>query len=633
MSLFPLFFFSVFLAFPLSSLSANDTGLNAPCPLNFTVLNAVAGGDRPSVDSGTVCEFSRSAIRLVQSDYLRRTGSFLPPLNSSETCWDDFQKFINQYLPNLDVRSACGFQTTWISQGCQNITTKDEFISQIPDSVIQDVRQKCNQSLENNSPCALCTTSLSGMQPFVKGTSVGNVSDCTAYPPIYAAAYVNQAGPADRGTAQCVFLLSFNSPGSNGNKRTIIIVAVVIVCVLALFLVVAGLWLHRRSKGKGMKGISKTEMAVVSGLDSIKESTTLIRFTFDDIKKATRNFSRDSIIGRGGYGNVYKGLLLDGTEVALKRFKNCSASGDASFTHEVEVIASVRHVNLVALRGYCTATTNLEGHQRIIVCDLVKNGSLHDHLFGSTGKKLSWPVRQQIALGTARGLAYLHYGAQPSIIHRDIKASNILLDEKFEAKVADFGLAKFNPEGMTHMSTRVAGTMGYVAPEYALYGQLTERSDVFSYGVVLLELLSGKKALQMNEDGQPSSLSDLAWSLVRAGRTLDVIEDGMPEPGSPEVLEKYVLIAVLCSHPQLYARPTMDQVVKMLETEQSVPSIPERPIPLVSGRLDIERSAGSFGSGQLSSPTGYRTFAFESECHSSNSKEEEGSSDSRILST
>ena len=217
-------------------------------------------------------------------------------------------------------------------------------------------------------------------------------------------------------------------------------------------------------------GISKSEMGgvggvVVSGLDSMKESTTLIRFTFDEIKKATRNFSRDNIIGRGGYGNVYKGFLPDGTEVAMKRFKNCSASGDASFCHEVEVIASVRHVNLVALRGYCTATTNFEGHQRIIVCDLVKNGSLHDHLFDSDGKKLSWPVRQTIALGTARGLAYLHYGAQPSIIHRDIKASNILLDENFEAKVADFGLAKFNPEGMTHMSTRVAGTMGYVAPD------------------------------------------------------------------------------------------------------------------------------------------------------------------------
>jgi len=344
----------------------------------------------------------------------------------------------------------------------------------------------------------------------------------------------------------------------------------------------------------------------------MSESTTLVKFSFDEIKKATNNFSRHNIIGRGGYGNVFKGALPDGTKVAFKRFKNCSAGGDANFAHEVEVIASIRHVNLLALRGYCTATTPYEGHQRIIVCDLVSNGSLHDHLFGDLEAQLAWPLRQRIALGMARGLAYLHYGAQPSIIHRDIKASNILLDERFEAKVADFGLAKFNPEGMTHMSTRVAGTMGYVAPEYALYGQLTEKSDVYSFGVVLLELLSRRKAIVTDEEGQPVSVADWAWSLVREGQTLDVVEDGMPEKGPPEVLEKYVLIAVLCSHPQLHARPTMDQVVKMLESNEfTVIAIPQRPIPLVACREEIDRSvSSSSGSGKLTSPTGYQAFSF-----------------------
>lgn len=463
---------------------------------------------------------------------------------------------------------------------------------------------------------------------YLTGRSIGNVSDCRDYSSIYAAAFANQYGPTDTGTAKCLFSLDVVTAGSTGKTRKIVVPIVSVVFALALLFVVGGFWFYwRLNKKKMMKkySVSRTEQGFgfVSGLNALNESTTLIRFSFDDIKKATRSFSRDNIIGRGGYGNVYKGMLPDGTEVALKRFKNCSAAGDASFTHEVEVIASVRHVNLVALRGYCTATTNLEGHQRIIVCDLMTNGSLHDHLFGSMGNKLSWPTRQKIALGTARGLAYLHYGAQPAIIHRDIKASNILLDEKFEAKVADFGLAKFNPEGVTHMSTRVAGTMGYVAPEYALYGQLTERSDVFSFGVVLLELLSGRKALQMNHDGQPSALTDWAWSLVRTGKPLDVIEDGMPQTGSPQVMEKYVLVAVLCSHPQLYARPTMDQVVKMLEdSDQSVPSIPERPIPLVAGKIDIERSVSSSGSGQLSSPTGYQAYAFQSHRLSSGSEDQ-----------
>ncbi|XP_057438836.1 probable LRR receptor-like serine/threonine-protein kinase RKF3 [Lotus japonicus] len=618
--------FLIFLLFFTTSLAADD----APCPFNITVLRAVSNGRTPTFDSNSRCQYILQALHLLQADYLRRTSRFVPPLNSSEACWTAFESFINEFArPSFNIRSSCGFQTSWISQGCMNITTLQQFQAIPPNSTLQAVRDNCNQSLTNNAPCALCTTKLSTLLSYFTGPTVGNVSECRPYTQIYAASFSDQYGPTDPGTAKCLFGLDFSNSGS-GKSKTLVIALVTVFCVLGL-LIVFGIWGYLRFKrrnddrAKEGKAIEITQGG--SGLDSMSQSTTLIRFTYNEIKKATRNFSRDNIIGMGGYGNVYKGVLSDGSQVALKRFKNCSVSGDASFTHEVEVIASVRHVNLVALRGYCTATTNMEGHQRIIVTDLMENGSLYDHLFGSAKKKLSWPIRQKIALGTAKGLSYLHYGAQPSIIHRDIKASNILLDEKFEAKVADFGLAKFNPEGMTHMSTRVAGTMGYVAPEYALYGQLTERTDVFSFGVVLLELLSGKKALQSNDEGQPTALTDLAWSLVRNGAALDVIEDGLPEPGSPQVLEKYVLVAVLCSHPQLYARPTMDQVVKMLETEDSVsvPSIMERPIPFIAGRLDIEKSASSNNSGQLCSPTGYQAYTMQSR-HLSNSKEEEESS-------
>ncbi|KAI3439462.1 Protein kinase domain-containing protein [Psidium guajava] len=568
------------------SRSQNAT-TGAACPLNFTVLSdLITPSSRSSLDVSTECGYILQGLRLVRSRYLQLTGSFLPPLNSSESCWDSYQTLIDSFIPNFDIRRSCGFETSWIAQG---------------------------------SPCAVCTTSLSSIVSYLNGSSVGNVSDCTVYPWIYAAAFANYLGPTDLGTAKCLFSLDFTDSGGNNRKKVAVILVVLIGCGLGVVVVFIGFWFFRRKHGRLKRRRRPTDGGERGlGLQNFEESTTLVRFSFEDIKKATRNFSRDYIIGRGGYGNVYRGSLQDGTEVALKRFKNCSAAGDANFAHEVEVIASVRHVNLVALRGYCIATTQFEGHQRIIVCDLMSNGSLHDHLFGSTERKLSWPTRQRVALGTARGLAYLHYGAQPGIIHRDIKASNILLDDKFEAKVADFGLAKFTAEGMTHMSTRVAGTMGYVAPEYALYGQLTERSDVYSFGVVLLELLSGKKALSGNNDGQPSLITDWAWSLVREGRPLDVIEDNMPETGSPEVMEQYVLVAVLCSHPQLYARPTMDQVVKMLETELSVPSIPERPIPLVADMDDIERSFSSMGSGQLSTPRGFQPYTLGSECASDN---------------
>ncbi|CAA2940090.1 probable LRR receptor-like serine threonine-kinase RKF3 [Olea europaea subsp. europaea] len=543
-----------------------------------------------NVDSRSECQYIKQGIRLVESEYLRVTNSFLPPPESAESCWDSYESLVNEYEPNFDIRRRCGFETTWIARGCMNITTRSEFESVIPRKDLDDIVSACNQSLLNSSPCATCTTAISWLQAsHLTGPSIGNVSDCTAYPSIYVAAFANLQGPTNE-----VF------------------------------------WFFRRRRKKFLKPKSTNvtnDVNTSSGLDSISGSTTLIRFKFDEIKAATKNFSWDNIIGRGGYGNVYKGVLPDGSEVALKRFKNCSASGDASFTHEVEVIASIRHVNLVALRGYCTATTPYEGHQRIIVCDLLKNGSVHDHLFGLVEKKLSWPIRQKIALGTAKGLSYLHYGAQPAIIHRDIKASNILLDERFEPKVADFGLAKFNPEGLTHLSTRVAGTMGYVAPEYALYGQLTERSDVYSFGVVLLELLSGKKALVAVTDGQPTLITDWAWSLVRNGKALDVVED-MPDLGPPVVVEKYVLVAVLCSHPQLYARPTMDQVVKLLDTDVPVPSIPGRPISVIANIDDIERLASSSGSGNLSTPAGYQPYTFDEDCPQIPKEDNENSSGS-----
>ncbi|KAG4928007.1 hypothetical protein JHK85_054493 [Glycine max] len=494
---FPFYFyiFSVLfltLYLPPPSLAANHT---VPCPLHVDVLREVGGGRRPKFDSGTQCHYILQALHLLQADYLRRSSLFVPPLNSSESCWKTFQSFINEFDPSItDIRASCGFRTEWISQGCMNFTTKQEFEEIVPPNAIQPVVADCNQPLDNNAPCALCITKLSSMLSYLTGTTVGNVTDCRAYTQIYAASLSDQYGASDPGTAKCLFGLDFSSSGSGGKRRKILIAVVSVFCVLALA-VFAGLWAYLRFK-KRKEVAGTTELGLGSGLDSMNQSTTLIRFTFDDIKKATRNFSRDNIIGSGGYGNVYKGMLLDGSQVAFKRFKNCSVAGDASFTHEVEVIASVRHVNLVTLRGYCTATTNLEGHQRIIVTDLMENGSLYDHLFGSAKK-----------------------------------------------------------------------------------------------------------------------------NLIRNGSALDVVEDGVPEPGPPEVLEKYVLVAVLCSHPQLYARPTMDQVVKMLETDESVPSLMERPIPFIAGRLDIEKSALS-NSGHLCSPTGYQAYTLQAR-RKSNSKEEE----------
>ncbi|CAI0582420.1 unnamed protein product [Linum tenue] len=581
---------------PPAAVAQNTT--TEPCPLDFSVLrNLVQNARIPTVDRTQACQYLRQGLRLVQSDYLRRTNDFLPPLSSAESCWRSYQRLVDDFLPipNFDARSSCGFQTSWISQGCLNITTRQDFESQISASELANIISNCNQSLENRSPCGTCVSALTTNVHSFNGTSIGQISDCPAYPLIYAASIVNSLGPTDSGTASCLFLLDFTSNASNSSKNSnkTLIPAVAGGCAGGLLILGLGIWLGRRKWKKKKKQEVEEKEELEMGLDA-----GLVKFKYEEIKTATKNFAVQNLVGKGGFGNVYRGVFPDGSEIAVKRFKNCSASGDESFAHEVAVIASIRHVNLVALKGYCIATTPAEGHQRMIICELLKHGSLHDHLFddgGGGNSKLSWPIRRKIALGTARGLAYLHTGAQPTIIHRDIKASNILLDDDFEAKVADFGLAKSNPEGVSHLSTRVAGTWGYLAPEYALYGQLTERSDVYSYGVVLLELLSGKKAMLEESQNQPRLLADWAWGLAREGRALDVVEDGMPELGGADELERYVMVGILCSHTELHARPTMEQVVKMLEADMVVPEIPARPTFMVNP-LDVgEKSMDSMG--------------------------------------
>lgn len=561
---------------------SNRNLFEASCPLNYSVFRELVSKARPKysfIDLPNQCQFVPDGIRFVRSEYLRTARSFVPPPDTFQACWQSYRNVIREVTDGLDIQSGCGYQAGWISKGCMNIISVAQFEIKFPESKLQEMKLYCNRSLDDDLACGSCTKKLLSLGDlYLRDPQPVNASDCSGYLSMYAAAIINRFGPTDPGTAKCLFRLKYSVKSTTNEHHKAAIAGIAagsVFGVLGGFIAVCLRWkLHgKRDKEKISPDLEDASLDLGFGLHI--RSTNIVKFKIEEITKATMNFSRHNIIGKGGYGNVYKGMLPDGSEVAFKRFKNCSGSGDATFAHEVEIIASVRHVNLVALRGYCTTKVPQEAHQRIIVCDLMHNGSLYNHLFEAGKMKLSWPTRQKIALGTARGLAYLHYGVHPAIIHRDIKASNILLDDNFEAKVADFGLARFNSQGMTHLSTGVAGTLGYVAPEYALYGTLTERSDVYSFGVVLLELLSGKKASENNE-GNVSLLTDWAWSLAKEGRGLDIIEDNLPELGLPEVMEQHVHVALICAHPLLHARPTMDQIVNMLEsTNMPVPSNPE----------------------------------------------------------
>ncbi|CAI0471238.1 unnamed protein product [Linum tenue] len=265
-------------------------------------------------------------------------------------------------------------------------------------------------------------------------------------------------------------------------------------------------------------------------------------FSYNTLRSATLNFHPANKIGGGGFGVVYKGTLRDGTtQVAIKTLSAESKQGTDEFKAEIRLIANTRHPNLVQLIGCCVE----DGH-RILVYEYLENNSLATALLGSKGKHraMDWPTRVAICLGTATGLAFLHEEVEPSIVHRDIKASNILLDANLQPKIGDFGLAKLFPDNVTHVSTRVAGTMGYLAPEYAQLGKLTKKADVYSYGVLLLEIVS-------------------AWKMQNEERLLELVDPELTNYPEHEVL-RFTKVALFCTQLAASQRPTMLQVVEML---------------------------------------------------------------------
>ncbi|XP_038892555.1 proline-rich receptor-like protein kinase PERK9 isoform X2 [Benincasa hispida] len=290
-------------------------------------------------------------------------------------------------------------------------------------------------------------------------------------------------------------------------------------------------------------------------------------FTYEELFKATNAFSTQNLLGEGGFGSVYKGYLPDGRVVAVKELKIGGGQGELEFKAEVEIIGRVHHRHLVSLVGYC-----ISEHQRLLVYDYVSNNSLyyHLHLKGDGELVLEWARRIKIAAGAARGIAYLHEDCHPRIIHRDIKSSNILLDENFEARVSDFGLAKLALDEQTHITTRVVGTFGYVAPEYASSGKLTERSDVFSFGVVLLELITGRKAVDASQPMGNESLVE--WARPLLNHALDnqdfekLVDPKLERNYVESEMLKMIGIAAACVRHASAKRPQMGQVVRAFDS-------------------------------------------------------------------
>ncbi|KAI3816791.1 hypothetical protein L1987_16496 [Smallanthus sonchifolius] len=309
----------------------------------------------------------------------------------------------------------------------------------------------------------------------------------------------------------------------------------------------------------------------------ILQSSNLKSFTFNELKNATRNFRPDSVLGEGGFGSVFKGWVDEhsfaaskpgtGIVIAVKRLNQEGLQGHKEWLAEINYLGQLRHSNLVKLIGYC-----LEDDHRLLAYEFMPKGSMENHLFrrGSYFQPLSWRLRMKVALGAARGLAFLH-NAEPMVIYRDFKTSNILLDSNFNAKLSDFGLARDGPTGdKSHVSTRVMGTYGYAAPEYLSTGHLTPKSDVYSFGVVLLEVLSGKKAIDKNRPPGEHNLVEWAKPCLsskrRIFRVLDPRLEGQYSLGRALKVANLAL-QCLCTEPKM--RPSMDEVVSTLEELQN----------------------------------------------------------------
>ncbi|CAI0544364.1 unnamed protein product [Linum tenue] len=363
--------------------------------------------------------------------------------------------------------------------------------------------------------------------------------------------------------------LRSNVSGGSGRKEAVVIVIIAVTTLIIVAgLIYSGIWYHfKRKRITGLLNDSS------EGDDDFLDNfaTMPVRYTLEDLSIATKKFTTK--IGQGGFGSVYLGLLPDGTQLAVKKLESVG-QGKKEFKAEVSIIGSVHHMNLVKLKGFCA-----EGFHRLLVYEFMANGSLDRWIFKSPkeGLLLDWNTRFSIALGTAKGLAYLHEECEAKIVHCDIKPQNVLLDENFTAKVSDFGLAKLMNREDSGVYTMVRGTRGYLAPEWISNQPISEKSDVYSYGILLLEIIGGRRNYESEESSHKSHFPSYSFKMFEEGKVRDIIDPNLEindhEDGS---VVDAIKVALWCIQDEMQVRPSMSRVVQMLE---GISDVPDPPMP------------------------------------------------------
>ncbi|KAL3620852.1 hypothetical protein CASFOL_035764 [Castilleja foliolosa] len=525
------------------------------------------------------CQTLTSLYGIAIARYLNQTSLFrLQNLQTSVSCLSDFQTKLTRLNLPENLASSCFDPQRFINTTnvCANIQTKQDWIDLLGKSTYLD--NACNKDLTDLTACDACVHAGFRVQSelLVIDGDNSRSKGCFYYTILYAAGVVNELGPESDGSLSCIFGLPLILQKSQ-SKRALVFgsvgAGIGIVVLISLF----SYWLIWRFSTKDQiffEGFSSLEPGFeYDGLLSWRPKGDTLKYKIEELQKATDKFSAKNLIGKGQFGNVYKGKLQDGTIVAVKRVIDQDFQGDDDFfSREVEIISTLKHRNLVPLRGFC---------EKYLVYDYMPNGSLDDHLYQVHRRKLTWPKRKNIILDVANALVYLHYGVNPPIYHRDIKPTNILLDSSMRARVADFGLATRAKDGESQLTTRIAGTHGYLAPEYALYGQLTEKSDVYSFGIVVLETMCGRKGLDLSSSSA-FLITDWVWEHVKDGKLEQVLDPFLVgeygEENRIRCVKRFVMVGILCAHLMVALRPTMLEALRMLEGDIEVPTIPDRPL-------------------------------------------------------
>ncbi|XP_017434561.2 probable receptor-like protein kinase At1g49730 isoform X2 [Vigna angularis] len=577
----------------------------ADCPLNFTGSNFTLASSLCSNhgDRGKCCRYINTNVAIAVSRFANATGNLGVSQNATDICLQTIFQTLQLNGVAQNATAFCGFGTKIpVNYVCKGRTS---VVQMLQSPRFTEVTKNCKAPLGEESKCKKCLNAGIGYLHHIGIEDNITLSTCRDATFAALASQVDEISTID--IAICFFgvqgllklpvlestpslpapkaspsppvsdgpsqpLLSAPLKGKHHSYRLTLVpgIAIAVTAVAVITLIVLIVLIRQKSRELDKpdnfgKPCSKTLPPCTTWKFQEGSSSMFRKFSYKEIKRATEDFS--TIIGQGGFGTVYKADFSDGLVAAVKRMNRISEQGEDEFCREIELLARLHHRHLVSLRGFC-----IQKRERFLLYEYMGNGSLKDHLHSPGKTPLSWRTRIQIAIDVANALEYLHFYCDPPLCHRDIKSSNTLLDENFVAKIADFGLAQASKDGSVcfePVNTEIRGTPGYMDPEYVVTQELTEKSDIYSFGVLLLEIVTGRRAIQDNKNlvewAQPYMESDT--------RLLELVDPNVRESFDLDQLQTVISIVAWCTHREGRARPSIKQVLRLLyETSEPMHS-------------------------------------------------------------